>query len=214
MLVFENVTGISKKIGLNEINFTLPVGYIMGLVGKNGAGKTTLFHYIVDRKCNYTGQILYNGEDIRKDFEKLQNKIGFISDEKRFFTDLSIRDNIDMLSLFYDEWDNECFFEMLKEWGIPTGRKITDLSRGEYLKFQMALAMAHKATLYILDEATAGMDPVFRKDFFNMLHKLMADENITILMTTHIEEEIDVHMDYKVLLENGKLISCDEVEVG
>ena len=119
-----------------------------------------------------------------------------------------------MLSLFYDEWDNECFFEMLKDWGIPTGRKITDLSRGEYLKFQMALAMAHKATLYILDEATAGMDPVFRKDFFNMLHKLMADENITILMTTHIEEEIDVHMDYKVLLENGKLISCDEVEVG
>ena len=127
---------------------------------------------------------------------------------------MSIRDNIDLLSLFYDEWDNECFFEMLKEWGIPAGRKLVDLSRGEYLKFQMALAMAHKATLYILDEATAGMDPVFRKDFFNMLHKLMADENITILMTTHIEEEIDVHMDYKVLLENGKLISCDEVEVG
>ena len=214
MLEFVNVTGTSKKFKLENILFTAPTGYITGITGVNGAGKTTLFHYIVDRKCNYTGQILYNGEDIRTDIEKLQNRIGFISDEKRFFTELSIRDNIDLLSLFYDEWDNECFFEMLKEWGIPAGRKLVDLSRGEYLKFQMALAMAHKATLYILDEATAGMDPVFRKDFFNMLHKLMADENITILMTTHIEEEIDVHMDYKVLLENGKLISCDEVEVG
>ena len=214
MLEFVNVTGVSKKFKLENISFIAPTGYITGVTGVNGAGKTTLFHYIVDRKCSYTGQILYNGEDIRTNFEKLQNKIGFISDEKRFFSQLSIRDNIDLLSLFYDEWDNECFFELIKEWEIPAGRKLEDLSRGEYLKFQMALAMAHKATLYILDEATAGMDPVFRKDFFDILHKLMVDENITILMTIHIEEEIDVHMDYKVLLENGKLISCDEVEVG
>ena len=86
MLEFVNVTGVSKKFKLENISFTAPTGYITGITGVNGAGKTTLFHYIVDRKCNYTGQILYNGEDIRTDFEKLQNRIGFISDEKRFFT--------------------------------------------------------------------------------------------------------------------------------
>lgn len=214
MLEFKNVTGTNKKFKLENISFTAPTGYITGVTGVNGAGKTTLFHYIVDRKCNYIGQILYNGVDIRTEFEKLLNKIGFISDEKRFFTDLSIRDNIELLSMFYDEWNNDKFYETLNEWGISARGILSDLSRGEYIKFQMALAMAHGATLYILDEATAGMDPVFRKDFFNILHELMVDENITILMTTHIEEEIDIHMDYKVLLENGKLVSCDEVEVG
>lgn len=213
MLEFVDVTGESKKFRLENISFTAPTGYITGITGENGAGKTTLFHYIVDRQCNYSGMILYNGVDIRTDFEKLQNKISFVSDEKRFFKDLSIMDNIEYISIFYDEWDNELFYSKLKEWEVPKGRKLSDLSRGQYIKFQMALGMAHKATLYILDEATAGMDPVFRKDFFNILHELMSNESITILMTTHIEEEINIHMDYKVLLENGKLISCNEVEV-
>ena len=213
MLEFVDVTGENKKFRLENISFTAPTGYITGITGENGAGKTTLFHYIVDRQCNYSGMILYNGVDIRTDFENLQNKISFVSDEKRFFKDLSIMDNIEYISIFYDEWDNELFYSKLKEWEVPKGRKLSDLSRGQYIKFQMALGMAHKAALYILDEATAGMDPVFRKDFFNILHELMSDESITILMTTHIEEEINIHMDYKVLLENGKLISCNEVEV-
>lgn len=213
MLEFRNVTGKGKKFRLENISFTAPTGYITGITGANGAGKTTLFHYIVDRKCNYMGEIVYNGEDIRSNFEELQNKLAFISDEKRFFMDMSIRDNIDMMSIFYDKWDNELFYAKLKEWGIPTGRKLSDMSRGEYLKFQLALAMGHKATLYILDEVTAGMDPVFRRDFFNILHELMINEDITILMSTHIEEEIEMHMDYKVLLDGGRLVSCDEVEV-
>ena len=213
MLELKNVTGESKKFKIENISFTAPTGYITGITGVNGAGKTTLFHYIVDRECKYTGQILYNGVDIRTDFEKLQNKIAFVSDEKRFFQEFTVRDNGEFLSIFYDEWDNELFCTLLEQWEVPKGRRLSELSRGQYIKFQMALGMAHKATLYILDEATAGMDPVFRKDFFDILHKLMSDENITILMTTHIEEEINVHMDYKVLLEKGKLISCDEVEV-
>lgn len=213
MLEFKNVTGNGKKFKLEDISFTAPTGYITGITGVNGAGKTTLFHCIVDRKCKYTGEILYDGEDIRKDIEKFQNKLGFISDEKRFFTLLSIRENIEMMSIFYDEWNEELFYEKLKEWGLPAGRKLKDMSRGEYLKFQLALAMGHNATIYILDEATAGMDLVFRREFFGILHQLISREDITILMTTHIEEEIDIHMDYKVLLDNGRLVSCEEVEV-
>ena len=213
MLEFRNVTGNGKKFRLEDISFTAPTGYITGITGVNGAGKTTLFHCIVDKKCKYTGEILYNGENIRKDIEKFQNKIGFISDEKRFFTPLSVKDNIDLMSMFFDQWDNDLFYGKLKEWGIPVGRKLIDMSRGEYLKFQLALAMGHNATLYILDEATAGMDPVFRREFFGILHELIAREDITILMSTHIEEEIEVHMDYKVLLDGGRLVSCDEVEV-
>lgn len=213
MLEFRNVTGNNKKFNLENISFTAPTGFITGITGVNGAGKTTLFHYIIDFKQKYNGEILYNNKNIREDFDYFKNHMAFISDEKRFFDEYSIEDNIKLMSVFFDSWDNELFKEKMKEWNIPLGRKISVLSRGEYLKFQLAFSLAHNATLYLLDEATAGMDPIFRKDFFNILHELIAKEDVTILMTTHIEEEINIHMDYKGILEKGTLIAFDEVEV-
>ena len=213
MLEFRNVTGNNKEFNLKNISFTAPTGFITGITGVNGAGKTTLFHYIIDFKQKYNGEILYNNKNIREDFDSFKNHMAFISDEKRFFDEYSIEDNIKLMSVFFDNWDNELFKEKMKEWNIPLGRKISTLSRGEYLKFQLAFSLAHNATLYLLDEATAGMDPIFRKDFFNILHELIAKEDVTILMTTHIEEEINIHMDYKGILEKGTLIAFDEVEV-
>lgn len=212
MLEFKNVTGKSKKFSLKNISFIAPTGYITGITGVNGAGKTTLFHYIIDRKTKYDGEILYNGINIRSNFEVLKNQIAFISDEKRFFKDYSIADNIKLTSIFFDSWNQELFAEYMHQWNIPLQRKLSVLSRGEYLKFQLAFSLAHGATLYLLDEATAGMDPVFRKDFFDILHHLIANENITILMSTHIEEEIIKHMDYKCILDNGILRNFEEIE--
>ena len=217
MLEFKNVTGIKKRFKktfiLENINFEAKTGYITGITGTNGSGQTTLFHYIIDREQHYTGEILYNGVNIRKDFDNFKNNIAFISDEKRFFQDYSIIENIELMSNFFTIWDKELFIDTLKNWNISLGKKLSALSRGEYLKFQLAFSIAHSATLYLLDEATAGMDPVFRKEFFSLLHELIAKENITILMTTHIEEEIFNHMDYKGLLKNGKLVEFNEVEV-
>lgn len=213
MLEFKNVCGLSKKFKLENISFLAPKGFITGITGTNGAGKTTLFHYIIDDKQQYDGEILYDGINIRNNFSSFKNHMAFISDEKRFFQHMSIDDNIKLLSIFFDSWDNTVFKEQLQKQNISFGRKLSSLSRGEYLNFQIAFAMAHEATLYLLDEATAGMDPVFRKDFFNLMHELIATENVTILMTTHIEEEIEVHMDYRGILEQGKLVSFEEVEV-
>lgn len=213
MLEFRNVTGNSKKFNLENITFTAPTGYITGITGANGAGKTTLFHYIINQRKQYHGEILYNGINIRDDLEGFKNSMAYISDEKRFFEEYSIANNIRLMSCFFTHWDNKLFECKLKAWDIPLGRKLQALSRGEYLKFQLAFSLAHNATLYLLDEATAGMDPVFRKDFFDILHELIAKEDVTILMTTHIEEEINVHMDYKGILKNGRLVAFDEVEV-
>lgn len=78
------------------------------------------------------------------------------------------------------------------------------------MKFQMAFAMGHKPVIYLLDEVTAGMDPVFRIDFFKILHKVIEDESASILMTSHIESEMEQKMDYLGVLEKGKLIKFGE----
>ena len=84
------------------------------------------------------------------------------------------------------------------------------MSRGELFKFQTAFAMAHKSALYLIDEATAGMDPVFRIDYFKMLQEIIAEENASILMTSHIQDEIQRKMDFVGIMEDGKLIEFGE----
>lgn len=212
MLEFKSVSGIEKRFNLKDISFCAPKGYVTGITGVNGAGKTTLFHYIFDDKVRYNGEILYDGKNIRTDFTGFKNIMAYISDEKRFFQNLSVKENVRMLALFYDEWDNELFLRYIRQMEVPVGKRLSELSRGQYIKFQLAFSIAHRAKLYLIDEATGGMDPVFRKDFYNLLHELMVNEDITILMSSHIEEEISIHMDYIAILEAGRLVEFNEVE--
>ncbi len=210
MLEFENVTGTKGKFKLDNISFALPEGYIMGLAGANGAGKTTLIDYIMNEKKRYSGVIKIGGFDIRENHGYMKQFIGFVSDENRFFENRTPNQNMDLFSRFYTNYDKEIYHQAMKDMGVPGGATLSKMSRGERMKFQMAFAMGHKPCLYLLDEVTAGMDPVFRVDFFKILHKVIEDESASVLMTSHIESEMEQKMDYLGILEGGKLIKFGE----
>lgn len=210
-LVFQNVNYRRKKFALHDIFFEVKNGYITALIGKNGAGKTTLFHLLLDQKADYTGTILADGKDWRQNRTKLLNKVGFISDEKLFFMERSAAENAQMMQWLYDEFSMEKFESYMQRMEVRINSTLKNMSRGEYIKYQLAFAMAHNSQLYLLDEATAGMDVVFKKDFFRMLHELLIDEQCAVLMSTHIQDEIDKHMDYVVRIEKGKIVANHEV---
>ena len=210
MLEFINVNGTAKEFQLKNLSFCAPTGFITAIIGANGAGKSTLLKYIFDNQMHYTGEILFCGKNIRDDFNNFKNIIQLITDDRRFFEEYTASQNAKLLSCFYDNWNEEIFGECMKKMSVSMNTCLSKLSRGEYIKFQLAFAAAHDTKLYLMDEATAGMDPVFRKDFFKFLHELIATEDITILITTHIEEDIYSHMDYVGTLENGELISFKE----
>ena len=113
---------------------------------------------------------------------------------------------------FYEEWDDTVFFKAMQKMNLSVGKVVGRMSRGETFKFQTAFAMAHKPALYLIDEATAGMDPVFRIDYFKMLQEIIAEETASILMTSHIEDEIKRKMDYVGIMENGKLVEVKEAD--
>ena len=150
LLEFEHVTGTNKKFALQDVSFTLPEGYIMGLAGKNGAGKSTLIDYIVNPVQQYTGTIRIGGVDIREDFCRMKNKIGLVTEQNPFFTERSVLQNAELMGRFYEEWDMALFKEQIKRMELPGYRTVGKLSRGEFFRFQMAFAMAHHPSLYLL----------------------------------------------------------------
>ena len=210
LLEVKNVTGREKGFCLRDISFSLEEGYLLGIAGKNGAGKTTLLRYFMEPEGRYDGEILLDGKEIRLDRTDRLNKIGFVSEENIFFEQYTIEQNIDLLNEFYNIWDQDLFAWLLKEMGIHSGQKIESLSRGERVKFQIALSAAHKPRLYLMDEPTAGMDPVFRKEFFRLLQTLLSGEDCAVMMTTHIEEEIERKMDLQAVMDGGRLVSFRE----
>ena len=211
ILEFKNVTGKSKHFNLHEVSFSLEPGYIMGLAGKNGAGKSTLIDYIMSPKQKYTGEILIDGENIRDKHYYMMNRIGFISDNNDgFLFDKTAKENMEIFGPLYDDWDDVRFFKAMQKMNLSPGKTVGRMSRGELFKFQTAFAMAHQSVLYLIDEATAGMDPVFRIDYFKMLQEIIAEENASILMTSHIQDEIQRKMDFVGIMEDGKLVKFGE----
>lgn len=213
ILEFNHVTGTSKKFTLQDISFSLEAGYIMGLTGKNGAGKSTLFDYIVNPKQQYTGEIKIDGVNIRTKHHTILNHIGFISEKNRFFSTLTCKQNAQLLGAFYTEWDTTIFHNAMNQMHVSLETNVGKLSRGEFFKFQTAFAMAHKPMLYLIDEATAGMDPMFRMDYFKILQEIIKEETASVLMISHIQDEIVQKMDYVGILEQGKLIKFGEADV-
>ncbi len=210
MLEFENVTGTKGKFRLDNVSFYLPKGYIMGLAGANGAGKTTLIDYIMNDKLRYSGTIKIGGYDIRENHGYMKQFIGLVSEENTFLEERTADQNVDMLSMFYQSFDKELYRQAMRDMGVSGGITLSRMSRGERMKFQMAFAMAHKPLIYLLDEVTAGMDPVFRIDFFKILHKVIEEENASVLMTSHIQSEMEQKMDYLGILEEGRLVKFGE----
>ncbi len=210
LLEFEHVSGTKGKFRLEDISFALPAGYIMGLMGPNGAGKSTLMSYIMQENVKYTGTIRVGGVDIKENHAYMKNYIGFVSEDNQFLDDYSGMDNAKLLGMFYEKFDMELFKESMKEMGVSTGTPYKKLSRGEKLKFQMAFAMAHSPKIYLLDEVTVGMDPVFRIDFFKILQKVIESEQASVLMTSHIESEMKQKTDFVGIIKEGKLVEFGE----
>ena len=205
ILEFRNVTGSGRKFHLKNVSFTINPGFIYGLMGENGAGKTTLMNYILNEHSRYKGKIFLKGEDVKKNHVKKMNSIGFVSEENIFFEERTVVENVELLHAFYDTFDMDLFLKMTKKMQISITKIYGKMSRGERMKFQLAFAIAHAPCLYLLDEVTAGMDPVFRMDFFAILQELIRDETCSVLMTTHIQSEVEKRIDYVGIIKDGVL---------
>jgi ABC-2 type transport system ATP-binding protein len=209
--------GVRKAYGdflLDDVSFSLPKGYIMGLIGPNGAGKTTLIRLILDLVRRDRGEIRIFGSDSRHDGVRIRSQIGFAHETTGFPGYLTLEQIGAAVAPFYSLWDDGEFRRLAKEFELRLGDRLRTLSRGMKTRFSLVLALCHHADLLILDEPSSGLDPVFRHELLERFSALIQNEEKSVLFSTHITSDLERIADYITLIGNGRLIfsmSRDEV---
>lgn len=215
------IKGLEKKFAdssfsMHDINLSLPKGVIMGLIGENGAGKTTLIRLIMNIYGRSGGSITaFDGLDNVKNESEFKNKLGFVADEDFLYINTTVAKTAKAFSYAFEKWDNSIFQKYMDMWQIDVKKKCGELSKGMKTKVMLALALAHKPELLILDEPTAGLDPAARIEMLDILREFVSDGERSVLFSTHITGDLDKVADYIALMIDGhihEVISADEAQ--
>lgn len=213
ILEVKNLSKKYKDFELNNINFNLEKGYIMGFIGQNGAGKTTTIKLIMNLIKRNSGEINIFGMDNIKNEREVKERIGFVYDESYCYEDLSLMNMKNIICRFYKNWDDKVFNKYLADFNLPKNKKIKELSKGMKIKYSLAIALSHKAELIIMDEPTSGLDPVFRRELLDILTTIIQDENKSIFFSTHITTDLEKVADYITFINDGKMVFSESKDM-
>jgi ABC-2 type transport system ATP-binding protein len=206
ILEVKNLTKMYKGFTLDNVSFSLPYGYILGLIGPNGAGKTTIIKCIMNLLQKSAGQIHIFGLDYQLHEVAIKQRIGFVYDQTGFYDHLTLKQMKNVIAPFYQNWNDSAFDHYIKDFELPLQKKIRQLSKGMQLKYALAIALSHQAELIIMDEPTSGLDPIFRRELLEILRDLIQDEHKSILFSTHITSDLERVADYITFIKDGKLV--------
>ncbi|MFA5130857.1 MAG: ABC transporter ATP-binding protein [Patescibacteria group bacterium] len=195
-----------KDFSLSNISFSLPVGHIMGFVGQNGAGKTTTIRLILNMTSRSSGQIKILGLDNISEEQNIKQDIAVVLDDIFFVDAWKISEVEKAVAGFYTKWNSGLFKQYIKEFDLPAGKRVKELSRGMKMKLMLAVAMSHEAKLLILDEPTSGIDPVARDELLEILSAYVADGQKSIFFSTHITTDLEKIADYISIIDKGALV--------
>ena len=210
------ISGLCKSYGdfaLDHIDLTLPGGSIMGLIGENGAGKTTTIKCILNLIRRDAGTITLMGYDNIAQERQAKAEVGVVLDECYFHDTLRPTDIHTILSRVYQNWDKALFASCLKKFQLPEGKYVKEFSRGMKMKLSLAAALAHHPKLLILDEATAGLDPVVRDEILDEFLNFIQDEDHAILISSHITSDLEKVADYITYLHQGRVVLSEAKDV-
>ncbi|MDF2686948.1 MAG: putative transporter, ATPase component [Clostridia bacterium] len=205
-LQVENISKEYKAFKLDNLSFNLPHGAIMGFIGENGAGKTTTLKLILNLIKRKSGNIKVFGLDNIKDEKIIKEKIGVVFDESYFHDTLNISDISLIMKNIYKNWDDKLYNSFTERFNLPENKNVKEFSRGMKMKLSIAAALSHKPELLILDEATSGLDPVVRNDILDVFLDFIQEENHSILISSHITEDLERIADYITFIHDGKII--------
>lgn len=209
------VKNLKKKYGdnlvLDNIDIVFEDNKIYGLLGRNGAGKTTLLNIMTNRVFQDDGTVEIDGENIRENDNALE-KIYFMTEKNLFPEGYKVKDIFKWTAEFYPNFNMEYALELSKKFTLDISKKIKNLSTGYSSIVKIITAMSSNAEVVIYDEPVLGLDANHRELFYKELMKDYIQNPKTIILSTHIIEEVSSLLENVIILNDKKIVSIDEAE--
>jgi ABC-type multidrug transport system ATPase subunit len=212
-VVVKNLTktyGKEKTLAVDHVSFSVQKGELFGLIGPDGAGKSSIFRILTTLLLPDSGAASVDGFDIVHDFKKIRNTVGYMPGKFSLYQDLTIEENLHFFATVFGTTIEENY-HLIKDIYVQIEpfkkRRAGKLSGGMKQKLALCCALIHKPTTLFLDEPTTGVDPVSRKEFWEMLRRLK-EQDITIVVSTPYMDEASL-CDRIALIQGGKILSID-----
>jgi ABC-2 type transport system ATP-binding protein len=208
-------SGLGKRYGstwaLRECTLAIPAGHVAALVGPNGAGKTTLLNLAVGLAAPTTGVVTVLGGHAAGSAAALDG-VAFVAQDTPLYKNLSAADLLHLTRNLNRRFDQRYAQSRLGELGIPVKRKAGQLSGGQQAQLALTLALARRPRLLVLDEPMAMLDPVARHDFMATVMTAMADDGVSVVLSSHVLAELERVADYLVVMSQGRVQVAGEVD--
>lgn len=208
---------LSKRYGrknwaLQDATLRLPTGHVAALVGPNGAGKTTLLHLAVGLLNPTGGSVRVCGFDPVEQPKEVLPRIGFVAQDHPLYKSFSVADMLTFGHKLNPRWDNGLAQRRLERLGIPLNRAVGKLSGGQQAQVALALALAKRPELLLLDEPVASLDPLARREFLRTLMEATAEGGPTVLLSSHIIADLERVCDYLIILSASHVQLAGEID--
>lgn len=213
MRTIAEVKGLTKSFGdvtvVHDVSFTLEANKIYGLLGRNGAGKTTIMHMLTAQLFPTSGELLVFGEAPYEN-NRVLSKICFIKESQKYPDSFRVIDVIELCPSIFPNWNQELASKLLNDFNLPLTRRIKKLSRGMLSSVGIVIGLASRAPLTIFDEPYLGLDAVARNLFYDRLIEDYAEHPRTIVLSTHLIDEVSQLLEHVIVIDGGKIILNEE----
>ncbi|MBM4069798.1 MAG: ABC transporter ATP-binding protein [Planctomycetes bacterium] len=203
------------KAALDNVSISIPRGMVFGLVGANGAGKTTLIKHVLGLLKAEMGSVRVFGRDPVADPADVLARIGYVSEEHDLPGWMRVWELMRYTQAFFPKWDATYAEELRVRFDLDPAAKIKHLSRGQRARAGLLVALAHRPELLVLDEPSAGLDPIVRRDILEAIIRAIADEGRTVLFSSHLLHEVERVSDHVTMINLGKIVfsaALDEIK--
>src|SRR3989338_26636 len=214
---FENITkSFGAKVILDNLSLSIPYKDIFGIIGRSGSGKTTLLSLLVGFLKPDKGQILFQSRDIHRDLQSIQQQFGFAAQEGSFYPKLTVDENLWYFGKMYNIPTNvlkERIPELLRLVELEDAHDLIawKLSSGMQKRLDIACALIHDPKVLILDEPTEDLDPALRNEILDLLHKINREKDITIIITSHLLDEVEYICREVAILDKKKVVDSGNI---